>query len=325
MLATNNNEWVDRLTPAPQGEGGFDACWYPVAMSDEVAPGAFHRAEFLDGHVIVLRTSTGEVSVLSPYCRHYGADLSDGDMENGCLIRCPLHHWKYDASGQCVETAGGERVPTDTTLFKFPTQEKWGLIWAFNGLDPDYDVPSWEEAEEDRHFTVFIAADYPGDPFIATMNVIDTQHLRALHGLDVEDVNLVSDGGSFHADMTISGDYVGLPETTRHVELIGTNAAVYSRATTGIDMLAAATPYRGRTRLYIVTGGLRSAYDPDEIEEQVAIRQNATAIVLQQDLPVLQNMRFRPERATKSDRATHDFLRFAVGYPRAHPAKDFIT
>src|SRR3546814_13725204 len=77
---------------------------------------------------------------LSPYCRHYGADLSDGDMENGCLIRCPLHHWKYDASGQCVETAGGERVPTDTTLFKFPTQEKWGLIWAFNGLDPDYDV-----------------------------------------------------------------------------------------------------------------------------------------------------------------------------------------
>src|SRR3546814_6076270 len=86
---------------------------------------------------------------LSPYCRHYGADLSDGDMENGCLIRCPLHHWKYDASGQCVETAGGERVPTDTTLFKFPTQEKWGLIWAFNGLDPDYDVPSWEEDEEE--------------------------------------------------------------------------------------------------------------------------------------------------------------------------------
>src|SRR3546814_14749257 len=98
MFATKNNEWVDRLTPAPQGEGGFDACWYPVAMSDEVAPGAFHRAEFLDGHVIVERTSTGEVSVLSPYCRHYGADLSDGDMENGCLIRCPLHHWKYDGS-----------------------------------------------------------------------------------------------------------------------------------------------------------------------------------------------------------------------------------
>src|SRR3546814_19068238 len=59
MFATKNNEWVDRLTPAPQGEGGFDACWYPVAMSDEVAPGAFHRAEFLDGHVIVVRTSTG--------------------------------------------------------------------------------------------------------------------------------------------------------------------------------------------------------------------------------------------------------------------------
>src|SRR3546814_15724851 len=87
-------------------------------------------------------------------------------------------------------------------------------------------------------------------------------------------------------------------------------------------MLAAATPYRGRTRLYIVTGGLRSAYDRDEIEEQVAIHQNATAIVLQQDLPVLQNMRFKPERETKFDLAAHDFLRFAVAYPRAHPAND---
>src|SRR3546814_20755512 len=109
------------------------------------------------------------------------------------------------------------------------------------------------------------------------MNVIDTQHLRALHGLDVEDVNLVSDGGSFHADMTIRGDYVGLPETTRHGALIGTNAAVYSRATTGIDMLAAATPYRGRTRLYIVPGDRRSASAPIEIEDKVAIRPNATA------------------------------------------------
>src|SRR3546814_17993878 len=97
---------------------------------------------------------------------------------------------------------------------------------------------------------------------------METRCLRALNGLEFEDVNLGADGGSFHADMTISGDYVGLPETTRHVELIGTNAAVYSRATTGIDMLAAATPYRGRTRLYIVTGGLRSAYAPDEIDEK---------------------------------------------------------
>jgi nitrite reductase/ring-hydroxylating ferredoxin subunit len=295
-------------------------------MSEEVAPGALHRAEFLDGHVIVVRTSAGEASVLSPYCRHYGADLADGDMEDGCLIRCPFHHWKYDVSGQCVETAVGDRVPPDTTLFKFPTKEKWGLIWAFNGLHPTYEVPSWEEAEEDRHFTVFIAADYPGDPFLATMNVIDTQHLRALHGLDVEDLELHSDGSSFHADMTVSGAYLGLPETMRHVELIGTNAMVYSKASTGIDMLAAATPYGGgRSRLYIVTGGLRTAYDPSEIEQQVAKRQHATAVVLQQDLPILNHIRFRPERATKSDRANHEFLRSAAAYPRAHPSRDFIT
>src|SRR3546814_16064522 len=121
-------------------------------------------------------------------------------MENGCLIRCPLHHWKYDASGQCVETAGGERVPTDTTLFKFPTQEKWGLIWAFNGFDPDYDVPSWEEAEEDRHFTVFIPEDYPGDPLHDTLNDIYTHHLLALYDRVVDAVTLVFDHDYIRAD-----------------------------------------------------------------------------------------------------------------------------
>src|SRR3546814_2331915 len=56
MFATKNNEWVDRLTPAPQGEGGFDACWYPVAMSDEVAPGAFHRADRSEEHTSELQS-----------------------------------------------------------------------------------------------------------------------------------------------------------------------------------------------------------------------------------------------------------------------------
>src|ERR1035441_8881280 len=88
----------DRLTPEPQGVGGFDECWYPVALSSEVAPGMVHGCEFLDGRVVVFRAAGGGVSVLSAYCRHLGADLADGDIKDDC-IRCPFHHWTYDASG----------------------------------------------------------------------------------------------------------------------------------------------------------------------------------------------------------------------------------
>lgn len=317
--------WGNRYTPAPQGAGGFDECWYPVALSDEVAAGAIHGTDFLDGRVIVVRTPSGEVSVLSAYCRHYGADLVDGDMEGDCL-RCPFHHWRYDITGQCIGNSVGDRVPDDTALFAFPTRERWGLIWAFNGSEPSYDVPSWDEKEEDRHFVAHLVADYRGDPFLATLNVIDTQHLRSLHSLDVGDVELKAQGNSFHVDMTIGGADVGLPTTTRHAQIIGTNAVVYSKASTGIDTLAAATPHGGgRSRLYIVTAGVRSAVDPADIASQVAERARVSQDVILQDLPVLDHIRFRVDRTTRSDRGVIQFLRFVIQYPRSHPSQQFIT
>src|SRR3546814_19547559 len=105
MFATKNNEWVDRLTPAPQGEGGFDACWYPVAMSDEVAPGAIPREEFLDGHGNVVRTSKAQVSVLSPYFSHYGAAPYVRNMANGCPLSSPLNSLKSVDSTHCIKNA----------------------------------------------------------------------------------------------------------------------------------------------------------------------------------------------------------------------------
>ena len=324
VTSTATGEWGHRLTPAPQGVGGFDECWYPVALSTGVAPGAIHRAEFLDGRVIVVRGRTGEVSVLSAYCRHYGADLADGDVEEGC-VRCPFHHWKYDLAGQCIGNAVGDPVPNDAALFAFPTREKWGLIWAFNGLEPTYDLPSWKEKEEDRYFSAILAADYRGDPFLASMNVVDTQHLQAVHHLDVSDVETVAKGNSYCVDMTISGAYAGLSKTVRYAQIFGTNAVVYSKASIGIDQLGAATPYGGgRSRLYIVTAGLRSAFDPKEIAIKVSERESISRELFRQDLPILDHIRFRVDRFTKSDRDVGAFLRFAKNYPRSHPSEKFI-
>jgi len=40
----------------------------------------------------------GEYFALSRRCRHLGADLGDGSLdENGCLV-CPWHHSAYDVS-----------------------------------------------------------------------------------------------------------------------------------------------------------------------------------------------------------------------------------
>ena len=319
------SEWGQRLTPSPQGVGGFDECWYPIALSSEVSQGKVYGTEFLNGRVIVVRSTTGNPSVFSAYCRHFGADLAAGDMSDGC-VRCPYHHWKYDMSGRCVGNDVGDRVPNDAALFAFPTKEKWGLIWAFNGPTPNYEVPSWREDESERHFVSHLVAEYRGDPFLIPLNVIDTQHLRSLHNLEVSEVELIADGNSFHVDMTISGNYIGLPKTTRHAQIIATNGVVYSKASIGVDTLAAATPFGGgRSRLYIVTGGLRAAVPPDEIVEKVASRARASRDVVLQDIPIMDQMRFRVDRVTQSDRGIVEFLRFAVNYPRSHTSQQFIT
>ena len=96
-------EAYTRGKPMPrQGEaGGYDQNWYPIALSRDVREGEIHGKEFLNGRVIVVRDPAGKAQVLSAYCRHLGADLSDADMVGGKIV-CPFHKWGYDSTGQCV-------------------------------------------------------------------------------------------------------------------------------------------------------------------------------------------------------------------------------
>jgi phenylpropionate dioxygenase-like ring-hydroxylating dioxygenase large terminal subunit len=312
-----------RLTPDPQGVGGFDQCWYPIAMSSEVPPGSVFGQEFLDGRVVAYRGVSGRVSVLSAYCRHMGSDLVDGEVV-GDNLQCPFHHWCYDAGGSCVGTEVGDRVPKDTSLFAFPTEERWGLIWAFNGREPTYPLPGWDRSESDRHVRVVQYPDFRGDPFMLGINAIDVQHIRSLHGWDITDVLVVPGDNSFHADMTLGSEARGVAPMSRHAALVGSNAVVYSDTSTGIDTFAAGTPYRGRTRAYMITGGLRDRLPADRIDELVAAREQVSVDAIAEDLPVLEHIRFKGDTFTASDRGIVAFLQWVVKYPRAHPAQAFM-
>ena len=61
-----------------QGDGGFDVCWYPIALSDEIKAGEVRRVEFLDGHVVAFRGQNGQVSVVSPAYLSSGRAASFG-------------------------------------------------------------------------------------------------------------------------------------------------------------------------------------------------------------------------------------------------------
>ena len=319
------------LTPLPQGVGGFDECWYPVAMSGEVAPGQALGRELFDGKVVIFRTESGEVSVVSAYCRHLGADLSDAAVVDDCL-RCPFHHWSFDTDGLCVKTAVGDRVPKSSALFKFPTAERWGLIWAFNGTEATYDVPGWAEDESERHFSALMVADHLGmAPWIVGMNTVDVQHLRTLHNVEAEEIDLRQGDTLLHegvyslqTDLTMGTQGTRMPKFTRHAEYLGTNTVVFSQSTTGVDTMVSVTPYSGRCQHYVVTAGLRSMIPEDSIEAKVATRQSSSYEVAQEDIPIFEKIHFEADTLSTSDRAISTFLQWVNRYPRSHPSESFI-
>src|SRR5436190_7898752 len=51
----------------PEGEGGFSASWFPVALSSEVLQGAVVGKDFLHGRVVVYRGPDGVPLVRSAY------------------------------------------------------------------------------------------------------------------------------------------------------------------------------------------------------------------------------------------------------------------
>jgi len=145
-----------------EGEGGtFTQSWYPICMSSAATADFVRGFDFLDGRVIVFRDAGGQAHVMSAYCPHLGADLSIGDMVNG-QVRCVYHHWRYGPDGRCAAMPSKDPIPAAARLFKFPVCEKYGIVWAYNGLEPHYDLPSFAVPDADLVFKDGIAVHIKG-------------------------------------------------------------------------------------------------------------------------------------------------------------------
>ena len=180
---TPRKRFLGRPIPTEGENGLFTQSWFPLCLSSQVAPGQIRGEDFLDGRVVVFRGENGVAQVLSAYCPHVGADLSVGDVQEN-TIRCAFHHWQYDQSGVCVKTGIGDTPPPAACLFPFPTMEKHGLIWAFNGEEPLFDIPDFPYPEDELATKVeAFERVLPVDPWVVCCNTPDMQHIKALHGI----------------------------------------------------------------------------------------------------------------------------------------------
>jgi phenylpropionate dioxygenase-like ring-hydroxylating dioxygenase large terminal subunit len=315
---------------SPQGVGGYDANWYPVCLSTELAKGDVKGFDFLDGRVVVYRSSEGSAQVLSPFCRHLGVDLSIGKVI-GDQLRCPYHHWKYDQTGKCVATALGDPPPARAKLFRFPTVESLGLIWAYNGEEPAYETPHFSIDESELEISTIRSVEVPMDPFMLYSNSLDLQHLISVHGIRFTETpkDFPIDGGrtiSYIQKMVVPG----LGESVQNVKLWGTNCIqlesdIANRPTFMMSAgLAVAGPL---TRTFNVTATLKQvdkAGDEQMRDMHIKMVEQFGLQLNREDDPVMRTISPRLDNLTKSDHGLSVYFNFVRKYPRFEGASDMI-
>ena len=302
---------------------GFHQSWFPVGLSSEIDDGVIAGKDFLGTRVVMYRDSTGKAVVQGAWCPHLGADLSVGKIVDG-QIRCAYHHWRFDSDGTCVHIPTGDKIPPGAKVATYPSAEAWGLVWAFNGEKPLFDVPGIPGTQEaELAFETKLRAIQPIDPWMARSNGVDFQHLRALHGLPVlePDTFTIHEYGVEYRVERQKAGYL------QHGLVTGTNTYSQHLTYNGLDvfmMFTGAPLEHGRSTYFTMVGVRRVGPETPGSEQITQGRLNGAKGFVEklyvEDAPVLESMRFRKGILVASDRYLSRYLKYVAEFPCAETA-----
>jgi nitrite reductase/ring-hydroxylating ferredoxin subunit len=165
------------FSPYPRG-------WFVVARSEDVRAGEARNVRFGGKPWVLWRSRSGRPSLIAPTCPHLGAHLGYGSEVVGESLQCPMHRFRFDHAGACVETGYGSKPPAcrATTL---AVREDSGFLLALYDPDgtladfapPELARPEWGDGS---HFEV-LARTHPHD---LAENLVDPGHFSHTHGYE---------------------------------------------------------------------------------------------------------------------------------------------
>jgi nitrite reductase/ring-hydroxylating ferredoxin subunit len=311
--------------PAEGDNGVFTQNWFPLCLSSDVERGRAIGREFLGGRVVIFRGENDVVQVLSAYCAHVGADLSVGDVV-GNTIRCAFHHWQYDQNGRCVKTAIGDPPPRTACLFRFPTQEKFGFVWAFNGAAPLWELPDLPLPDSKLVMKSFVLDEpFKCDGWIFACNTPDMQHIKVLHGITFHDEDLHEriQWSQFGFDYALRGRHQSGENLDWLVGIRGTSFfwryGEFDGAWLG-NITAFSLPHPGIHQVFACVAVEKG----DRVDERLAKGIELELRTLNEDRHILNSIHYTQGTMTRSDRSLVKFMDYVRKFPRAHPSASFI-
>ncbi|HVN82971.1 MAG TPA: Rieske 2Fe-2S domain-containing protein [Terriglobia bacterium] len=180
MEAVANGKWEFVHTGGTTLAGKYlRRYWHPVYVSSRLTSGQAVPIQILNDFFTLYRDNEGKPHVTAFRCPHRGTQLSTGWVE-GDSIRCFFHGWKFDSTGQCTEQpAEPKPFCHKIKIAVYPTEEQFGLIFAYFGEGSPPPIPRWPELETSG--TVASMAVLPCNYFQSAENILDDVHVGFAH------------------------------------------------------------------------------------------------------------------------------------------------
>lgn len=119
--------------------------WYYVAEAAALKRGDLQSLRRFGHDLMLWRGISGEAVLQGAYCPHLGAHIGIGGDVVGDTVRCPFHHWSFDASGMVADIPYANRQQSRACIRTMPVCERYGNIFAWyhpGGLPPTFPLPT---------------------------------------------------------------------------------------------------------------------------------------------------------------------------------------
>jgi phthalate 4,5-dioxygenase len=184
-MREQDNELLTRTGPDTAMGNLFRQYWIPAMKSDDLEVDAAPiRLRLLGENLIAFRTTSGKVGIFEHHCPHRCASLYYGRNE-GDGIRCVYHGWKFDVTGQCLETpteTADSDIKDQVQATAYVTRERGGVVWVYMGdKDAVPELPEFEANLLPEGARWVVCGLRECNWLQALEGDIDTAHLSFLH------------------------------------------------------------------------------------------------------------------------------------------------
>ena len=129
--------------------------WYVAGWASEFGE-ELRRVTVLATHLVMYRTSEGNVVALEDRCPHRLLPLSKG-RRIGDAIQCGYHGMTFDQTGTCIRIPGQDNIPTKAYVESRLVHQRHDIVWVWMGdpilasVDDIFDMPEFTDPSWNAH------------------------------------------------------------------------------------------------------------------------------------------------------------------------------